>query len=182
MRPPALKSADLRRSALANNSQRLALCLNGPDFELGETSVHLSLYTDFSLRLLVYLAGVRDARPVSARLIAEKYNVSAHHMHKVAQGLRKLGYIESVCGRNGGLRLAVAAESLRIGDVVEAMEGRGHMADCARGPCMLHGACLLKGALDRAERGFFDELRKYTLADVVRGPTVIRLENLMRAA
>ena len=47
---------------------------------------------------------------------------------------------------------------------------------------MLHGACILKGALDRAERNFLDELRKYTLADVVRGPTVIRLEHLMRAA
>lgn len=144
--------------------------------------MRLSLYTDFSLRLLVYLAGVRDSKPVSAGLIAEKYRVSAHHMHKVAQGLRKLGYVESISGRNGGLRLAVPAESLRVGDVVEAMEGRGHMADCARGPCRLHGACLLKGALDRAERNFLDELRKYTLADVVRGPTVIRLEKLIRAA
>jgi Rrf2 family nitric oxide-sensitive transcriptional repressor len=144
--------------------------------------VRLSLYTDFSLRLLVFLAGVDHGRPVSAGTIAEKYRVSAHHMHKVAQGLRKLGYVESVCGRNGGLRLAVPADALRIGDVVEAMEGRGHMADCRRGPCMLHGACALKGALDRAERNFLDELRKYTLADVVRGPMVIRLEHLMKAA
>lgn len=144
--------------------------------------MRLSLYTDFSLRLLVYLAGVRDGKPVSARVIAQKYRVSAHHMHKVAQGLRKLGYVASSSGRNGGLRLAVPAESLRIGDVVEAMEGRGQLVDCARGPCSLHGACLLKGALDRAERGFLDELRRYTLADVVRGPTVIRLEHLMRAA
>ena len=144
--------------------------------------MRLSLYTDFSLRLLVYLAGVQDGKPVSAGLIADKHRVSTHHMHKVAQGLRKLGYVESVCGRNGGLRLAVPADALRIGDVVEAMEGRGHMADCTRGPCVLHGACILKGALDRAERNFLDELRKYTLADVVRGPTIIRLENLMRAA
>ena len=147
-----------------------------------ETFVRLSLYTDFSLRLLVYLAGVTDGKPVSAGVIAEKYRVSAHHMHKVAQGLRKLGYIESLSGRNGGLRLAVPADSLRIGDVVEAMEGRGHLVDCAKGPCALHGACSLKGALDRAERGFLDELRKYTLADVVRGPTVVRLQHMMRAA
>jgi len=151
-------------------------------FSLEWPGVRLSLYTDFSLRLLVYLAGVRDGKPVSAGLIADKYRVSTHHMHKVAQGLRKLGYIESVSGRNGGLRLAVPADALRIGDVVEAMEGHGHMADCTRGPCGLHGACLLKGALDRAERGFLDELRKYTLADVIRGPTLIRLEHLLRAA
>lgn len=144
--------------------------------------MRLSLYTDYSLRLLVYLAGVKDSKPVGAAVIAEKYRVSAHHMHKVAQGLRKLGYIESLSGRNGGLRLAVPADSLRIGDVVEAMEGRGQLVECEKGPCGLHGACSLKGALDRAERLFLDELKKYTLADVVRGPTVIRLQHLMRAA
>jgi Rrf2 family nitric oxide-sensitive transcriptional repressor len=103
-------------------------------------------------------------------------------MHKVAQGLRRLGYVESVSGRYGGLKLAVAPESLRIGDVVEAMEGSGRMADCTRGPCPLHGGCLLKGALDRAERGFINELKKYTVADVVRGPTLHRLERLIQAA
>ncbi len=144
--------------------------------------MRLSLYTDFSLRLLVYLAGVRDGKPVSARVVAQKYRVSAHHMHKVAQGLRRLGYVESSSGRNGGLRLAVAAASLRIGDVVEAMEGHGRLVDCDRGPCGLHGACVLKAALNRAERGFLDDLNKYTLADVVRGPTLVRLEQLMRAA
>ncbi len=144
--------------------------------------MRLSLHTDFSLRLLMYLAGVRDGRPVSSGVIAGKYGVSAHHMHKVAQALRRLGYIESLSGRNGGLRLAVPAGSLRIGDVVEAIEGRSQLVDCAKGPCILHGACSLKAALDRAERGFFDELRKYTLADVVRGPTVVRLRHLMQAA
>lgn len=144
--------------------------------------MRLSLYTDFSLRLLVYLAGIKDGKPVSASKIAARYHVSAHHMHKVAQGLRKLGYVESVSGRYGGLKLAVPTETLRVGDVVAAMEGIGSMVDCRRGPCPLHGACSLKGALDRAEQGFLDELRKYTIADVVQGPTLIRLERIMRAA
>ena len=144
--------------------------------------MRLSLYTDFSLRLLVYLAGTGEGKLVSAAKVAERYRVSAHHMRKVAQGLRRLGYIESVSGRNGGLRLALPPESLRVGDVVEAMEGSGRMADCRNGPCPLHGACLLKGALDHAERLFIDELKKHTVADVVRGPTLFRLERIMRAA
>ncbi len=144
--------------------------------------VRLSLYTDFSLRLLVYLAGIRDGKPVSAAKIAERYHVSAHHMHKVAQGLRKLGYVDSISGRYGGLKLAVPADSLRVGDVVAAMEGAGAMVECSRGPCPLHGGCALKGALDRAEQVFLDELRKYTIADAVRGPTLVRLERMMRAA
>ena len=100
--------------------------------------MRLSLYTDFSLRLLVYLAST-DGKPVGAAHIAQRYRVSTHHMHKVAQGLRKLGYIESVSGRYGGLRLAKPANSLRIGEIVEAMEGSGKMADCQRGPCPLNG-------------------------------------------
>ncbi len=144
--------------------------------------MRLSLYTDFSLRLLVYLAGASDGKPVSVAKIAGKYGVSAHHMHKVAQGLRKLGYIESVSGRHGGLRLARPPEALCIGDIVEAMEGSGQMADCERGPCVLHGACILKGVLDRAERGFIDALKKHSIADVLRGPTLIRLERLREAA
>ena len=144
--------------------------------------MRLSLYTDFSLRLLVYLAATREGELVSAARVAAKYHVSPHHMRKVAQGLRRLGYVESVSGRRGGLRLAVPADSLRVGDVVAAMEGSGRLVDCHSGPCPLHGACLLKGALDRAERGFIDELRKYTVADVVRGPTLFRLERIMQAA
>lgn len=144
--------------------------------------MRLSLYTDFSLRLLVYLAGTSAGKPVAVAEIARRYKVSAHHMRKVAQGLRRLGYVTSVSGRGGGLRLAVPAESLRVGDVVEAMEGRGKLVDCQLGPCMLHGSCALKGALDRAERGFIDSLKKYSLADVVRGPMLVRLETLMRAA
>lgn len=144
--------------------------------------MRLSLYTDFSLRLLVYLAGAGKEKPVSVAKIAGKYGVSTHHMHKVAQGLRKLGYIESISGRHGGLRLARPPEALRIGDIVEAMEGSGHMADCERGPCVLHGACILKGVLDRAERSFIDGLKKFSIADVMRGPTLIRLDQLRKAA
>ena len=144
--------------------------------------MRLSLYTDFSLRLLVYLAGAKDGKPVSSASIAKRYRVSAHHMHKVAQGLRKLGYIHSVSGRYGGLKLATAPESIRVGDVVAAMEGIGSIVDCKRGPCPLHGACSVKSVLDRAGRGFVDELRKHTIADVIRGPTLLRLDHIMRAA
>jgi Rrf2 family transcriptional regulator, nitric oxide-sensitive transcriptional repressor len=144
--------------------------------------MRISLYTDFSLRLLVYLASRPDARPVGAGRIAADFKVSAHHMQKVAQKLRKLGYVTSKSGRDGGLTLARAPGEIRIGDVVEALEGMGKIADCNRGPCLFFGACALKGALDRAERGFINELRGYTLTDVVRGPMRLKLAELSLAA
>jgi Rrf2 family nitric oxide-sensitive transcriptional repressor len=143
--------------------------------------MRISLYTDFSLRLLVYLAAGNSA-PVGARRVAEHFKVSPHHMQKVAQHLRKLGYVNSRSGRQGGLVLAQSPDEIRIGDVVEALEGTGRMADCKRGPCIFDGACTLKHALDRAERNFIDELRGYTLAAVIRGPMIKRLEILQRAA
>lgn len=140
--------------------------------------MRISLYTDFSLRLLAYLASRSDPRPVGVGRIAADFNVSSHHMQKVAQKLRKLGYVQTKSGRDGGLTLAQAPATIRIGDVVEALEGMGKMADCGRGPCVFHGACALKVALDRAERSFINELRGYTLADVVRGPMRLRLAEL----
>ncbi len=144
--------------------------------------MRLSMHTDYSLRLLVFLAASTDGKAVGAGRIAERFRVSAHHMQKVAQTLRRLGFVSSTSGRQGGLRLAKPADQLRVGDVVEALEGRGEMADCKRGPCVFHGACGLKVALDRAERGFLDELRGYTIADVVRGPMRLKLESLQQAA
>jgi len=146
--------------------------------------MRLSLYTDFSLRLLVYLAAADPDVPVSTTAIAQKYRVSAHHMRKVAQGLGRLGYIESLEGRRGGLRMSVPPEELRVGDVVEKLEGIGRLVQCKRGPCPLHGGCALKGERVRAERMFVAELNKVTIADVVRtpGPTVLKLERLLNAA
>lgn len=142
--------------------------------------MRISLHTDFSLRLLTYLASRADATPVGVGLIAADFKVSSHHLQKVAQKLRKFGYVIAKSGRDGGLTLAKAPKDIRIGDVVEALEGLGNMVDCARGPCLFFGACTLKVALDRAERGFIEELRGYTLADVVRSPMRLKLAELTR--
>lgn len=140
--------------------------------------MRISLYTDFSLRLLTYLAARSDPKPIGVGRIAADFKVSGHHMQKVAQKLRKLGYVRAKSGRDGGLLLAQAPSAIRIGDVVEALEGLGKMADCPRGPCVFFGACALKVALDKAERGFVNELRGYTLADLVRGPMRLKLAEL----
>lgn len=141
--------------------------------------MRLSLYTDLSLRTLIYLAGKSDVGPVSTPAIAERYGVSIHHLQKAVNGLRKLGYVRSTLGRSGGLELAVPAHTLKIGSLVAKLESRGCLVDCLRGPCPLAGACLLKVALDSAENAFFAKLDEYTLADMVRGATLRALRRLM---
>ena len=129
----------------------------------------------------MYLAA-NDARArVSTSHIAQRFRVSKFHLQKAVQALRKLGYVGSASGRLGGLSLAVPASSIRIGSVVAALESMGHLVNCNKGPCPLDGACLLKLALDRAERAFFLELDQYSLADMVRGPTANVLDKLLSA-
>jgi Rrf2 family transcriptional regulator, nitric oxide-sensitive transcriptional repressor len=144
--------------------------------------VRLSLYTDFSLRLLMYLAAAGGGRLVTTAEVARAYGISVHHLQKAATGLTHAGYVEAVQGRAGGLRLAVEPALLRLGDIVARLEEVGCLVDCARGPCPLAGRCALKGMLDQAERRFVDELNRFTLADAVGHQTGKAIDALSRQA
>jgi Rrf2 family nitric oxide-sensitive transcriptional repressor len=146
-----------------------------------EEPLRLSLQTDLALRSLMYLAANNGRERVSTSHIAQRFRVSKFHLQKAVQGLRKLGYVDSTSGRFGDLSLAVPASSIRIGSVVASLESMGHLVNCNKGRCPLDRACLLKLALDRAERAFFLELDQYSLADVVRGPTANVLDMLLSA-
>jgi Rrf2 family nitric oxide-sensitive transcriptional repressor len=148
--------------------------------KLEEFDLRLSLYTDFSLRLLMYLAAAEPGGWSTTPKIARAFGISLHHLQKSVQGLVRAGYVEALQGRAGGVRLAKPAESIRIGGVVAALEGSGCLVDCGRGPCPLAGLCVLKHALDEAEKGFIQALDCYSLADVVaQQQTGAALRNLI---
>jgi Rrf2 family nitric oxide-sensitive transcriptional repressor len=144
-----------------------------------EPDLRLSLYTDFSLRLLMYLAQAEPGVWVTTPTVAQAFDISLNHLQKSVQGLVRAGYVEALQGRAGGVRLAKPAASIRIGGVVAALEGSGCLVDCGRGPCPLSGLCALKHALDEAERGFIRALDCYSLADVVTGQTGTALRSLI---
>ena len=126
----------------------------------------LTRYTDYALRVLMYV-GVRDERLCSIKEIAQAYRISENHLMKVVQDLGRLGLLTTVRGRGGGIRLAVPAEEIRIGQVVRKTEADMDLADC--GSCTLLGLCGLTGALQTALRAFLEILDGYTLADVIGG-------------
>jgi len=144
-----------------------------------ELRLRLSLYTDFSLRLLMYLAAAEPGAWVTTPNVAHAFGISLNHLQKSVQGLVRAGYVEALQGRAGGVRLAQPAAEIRIGGVVAALEGSGCLVDCGRGPCPLSGQCLLKRALDEAERGFIRALDGYSLADVVAQQTGAALQGLI---
>jgi Rrf2 family nitric oxide-sensitive transcriptional repressor len=134
--------------------------------------VALSLQTDYALRTLIYLAG----RPGRTQIgqVAAFYGISVHHVAKVANQLARWGYIRSVRGIGGGIELARRAEDIRVGEVVEASEGKMHLLECvgadenADNVCVIQPACKLRGVLAHAEQIQMDYLNSVRLSDVVR--------------
>jgi len=130
--------------------------------------MRLSSYSDYALRILIYLAVQPDRLPTIAE-IADHYGISKNHLMKVTHQLGIGGYVETVRGRGGGLRLGKSAEQIRVGDVVRFTEQDLAIVECmgAGNECRLTPSCKLKGMLGEALQAFLSVLDKYTLADII---------------
>ncbi len=131
--------------------------------------MRLTVHTDLSLRLLMFLALNPDGL-ATIRDAAHRYHVSRNHLMKVARQLGESGFIETVRGHGGGLRLGRPAAEIGIGDVVRTTEQDFRMVECfdpGRNTCALAPACRLRGALEEALWAFLSALDKYTLADLM---------------
>jgi Rrf2 family nitric oxide-sensitive transcriptional repressor len=133
----------------------------------GVDLMRLTKHSDYSLRVLMYLALKPDQIHTILHL-SEKFSVSRNHLMKVVNKLSSLGYVDAIRGRDGGIRLARQSTAIRIGDVVEDMEQTLDVVDCnADGGCVLLPGCKLKHALREATRAFVRCLNEYTLADLI---------------
>lgn len=147
--------------------------------------MQLTRYSDYALRLLMRLA-LDPERLVTIQEVAADYGISRNHLMKIALDLGRHGFIETVRGRGGGLRLGRPAAQIRLGDVVRATEDSFGLVECFDGDhnqCVITGACRLRGALREALQAFLASLDRYTLADLVARPAALRRQlDLSRAA
>ena len=131
--------------------------------------MRLTRYSDYSLRVLIYLA-LDPGRLATIDEIARRYGISKAHLMKVVHQLGLRGYVETVRGRGGGLRLARSPESIGVGEVVRWTEEDLALVDCfepRRGHCAIEAACGLRGVLHEALAAFVAVLDRFTLADLV---------------
>ena len=129
----------------------------------------LTTFTDYSLRVLIYLATEPGQRATVAR-IAAAYAISEHHLVKVVHFLGQQGWLNNVRGKGGGLELALPPERIVLGQVVRATEGEAVVAECfgdGGGDCCIAPSCRLRGVLREAMAAFEAVLDRYTLADLV---------------
>jgi Rrf2 family nitric oxide-sensitive transcriptional repressor len=130
--------------------------------------VQLTRYRDYSLRVLIYLA-LDPERLVTIEDIAQGYDISKAHLMKVVHQLGLRGYVETVRGRGGGLRLARRPEEIRVGEVVRWTEEMD-LVECfdpASSQCAIEPVCGLRSALHEALAAFLAALDRYTIADLV---------------
>ena len=104
--------------------------------------MQLSQFTDYALRTLI-LTALNAGRRTTIEEVATTYGISKEHVRKVVHQLTRLGFLEGTRGRGGGIRLAMPAEAIRIGDVVRGTETNFAMAECLRreqqGGCPIDG-------------------------------------------
>lgn len=126
--------------------------------------MRLTRYTDYAMRVLLYLAA-RPDRLCSIAEIAAAYGISQNHLMKVVSDLVNAGYLVSVRGRSGGVRLARLPTEINIGAVVRHTEDGFDLVDC--GSCIIAPACGLTGALAQALGAFMKVLDGYTLENLM---------------
>ena len=133
--------------------------------------MYLTQHTDYGLRVLIYTA-VNSPALVNIGTIAEAYNISKSHLMKVVTALVKGGFLVSVRGKGGGLRLSDSPERINIGAVVRHLEPM-QLVECMgeSNECLITPACRLAGIWSEAVKAFFAHLDRFTLQDLINRPT-----------
>ena len=138
--------------------------------------MHLTSFTDYCLRVLIYTATHPQGRTTIAE-IAQAYAISEHHLVKVAHFLGRAGFLTNLRGRGGGLALARPAGQINVAAVVRAAEGEAMPAACfdaAAARCAIAPVCRLKGVLAEAVDAFYRVLVATTLGDLVHDRAALR--------
>ena len=130
--------------------------------------MHITRYTDYSLRVLIYLT-IHQDRLCTINEIAQSYAISKNHLMKIVQQLNVQGYIVATRGKNGGIKLNHTPDGINIGSLVREIEDKNKLVECfgENNHCVITPDCQLKGIFAEAQESFFKTLDKYTLDDLV---------------
>lgn len=132
--------------------------------------MQLTQYTDYSLRVLIYLSQKKQGELATITEIAGFYGISRNHLVKVVHNLATYGFIQTMRGKNGGMCLARPADEIGIGEVVRQTEPNFDIAECfnkENNSCVIAPVCALKAILGDARTSFIQTLDRYTIANAL---------------
>lgn len=141
--------------------------------------MRLTQFTDYSLRTLIFLA-LHPNKRVTINQLTDAYGISRNHLRSVVHKLAKLGYVNSIQGKGGGLTLAMPAADISLADVVQECESDFYIVECFNPDgktCAIEPLCILKQALHSAFQSFLHALENYSIEDLIynRKPQLIAL-------
>lgn len=135
--------------------------------------MQLNRFTDLGIRVLLLLSSKSEETLTIAQL-AETLQVSKNHLMKVVHFLSVQDWLITIRGKNGGVKLAMPLEKYFLGETVKALEmhtsKEKRLINCHEPPCVLLPSCMLGGVLEEALQKFYQELDRYTLADIIGTP------------
>lgn len=129
--------------------------------------MQLTKHTDYALRTLMYLGCVDTTKLTTINVLAEQLAMPKNHLMKVVSRLAREGYIESIRGPKGGVRISSAAFDATVGDLVRMFEVTIDLVNCGEPMCPINSACELKVVLNNAQTAFLSELDRHTLAKLI---------------
>lgn len=131
--------------------------------------MRLTTYTDYTIRVLIHLSLQRQEL-VTIADIARAYNISQNHLMKVVHQLAVNGYVETVRGKGGGMRLAREPKDINLGELTRITEGNHGLLECvdSESNCCIQRTCALIGILREAHAALYAVLDRHTLADLIK--------------
>ncbi len=136
--------------------------------------MRITKYTDYPLRVLFYLSALEEDHLATVSEIATAYNISKNHIVKAVHNLAKLGYVFTLRGRSGGIRLLIKPTEIVIGQFVREVEISLVPVNCSQPKCQLQGDCFLFEVLNSAVEAYLNALDNYTLADILSNKATAR--------
>ena len=146
----------------------------------------ITKFSDYALRILIFLDTQSTEKLTTIAELADMYNISIHHTRMVVHKLGKLGYIDCIQGKGGGIRLACDSREITVGEVIRNTENDFHIVECmnpeTKYDCSISKACILKGVLlYKALEAFLSTLDEYTIADLtVNKKSILKQLNLSK--
>lgn len=130
--------------------------------------MRLTAMSDYAMRLLMYV-GQHPERLCTISEVARAYDISEAHLTKITHQLARAGWLETVRGKGGGMRLAATPQAIGLGAVVRSMEPDFTIVEClaSETTCKLTSTCHLTSIISGALQSFMQHLDDYTLADLL---------------
>lgn len=139
--------------------------------------MQLTKHTDFAFRTLIYLS-MMEQELTTIQHITDAFDISKSHAMKIVNTLANKGWVESIRGKKGGIRLGVDPQQIMLNEVIILMEKTLEPVNCDQPPCLISGVCGLKGALLTAQQAYLDSLSTLSIADLKTPQIQQRINNI----